>query len=45
MVKQLFEALMNGEKLLPRNDRLKIHQKTSDSERARVVCDYIAWND
>lgn len=42
MIHQLFEAIMNNHLLLSENDRTLYKQMGSDSERARVVCDYIA---
>ncbi|MBD1371686.1 dGTPase [Hazenella sp. IB182357] len=42
MIKNLFEAFMNEEKLLPENDRIKFSSRDSDLIRARVTCDYIA---
>lgn len=42
MIHQLFEAIMNNHLLLPENDRALYKQLTTDSDRARVVCDYIA---
>ncbi len=40
IVRRLFEALMDEEKLLPENDRKQLEQHPED--RARVVCDYLA---
>lgn len=42
MVKKLFEAVMNEERLLSEKDRHLISLASSDAERARIVCDYIA---
>ncbi|SDY02191.1 anti-phage deoxyguanosine triphosphatase [Thermoactinomyces sp. DSM 45892] len=42
MIHQLFEAMMNNHLLLSENDRILYQQVSSDSDRARVVCDYIA---
>lgn len=42
MIKKLFDAMMNEERLLSEKDRLFMRQVRSDTERARIVCDYIA---
>lgn len=42
IIYQLFEAMMNRPLLLPENDRNLFNQMTTDSDQARVVCDYIA---
>jgi dGTPase len=42
MIKQLFQAFMNEERLLTEHDREAFRKAESDSQRARVVCDYIA---
>ncbi|SFX07756.1 dGTPase [Thermoactinomyces sp. DSM 45891] len=42
MIHQLFEAMMNNHLLLSENDRILYQQVSADSDRARVVCDYIA---
>ncbi|WP_028775587.1 anti-phage deoxyguanosine triphosphatase [Shimazuella kribbensis] len=42
VIKQLFEAMMNEPNLLPVNDRSTIRAGISTTDKARVVCDYIA---
>lgn len=42
MIQQLFSALMTEDSLLPRSDRQRLRQTTTEAERARIVCDYIA---
>lgn len=42
VIKQLFDALINEERLLSEYDRYQFRHATSDEERARIVCDYIA---
>lgn len=42
MIQQLFSALMSESSLLPRNDRHRLRLATTEAERARIVCDYIA---
>jgi len=42
IVKKLFHALMNEERLLTEKDRALVRKAGSEAERARVVCDYIA---
>ncbi|TCS96433.1 dGTPase [Hazenella coriacea] len=42
MIQQMFQAMMNEERLLPEHDREKLSQDPSDAHKARLVCDYIA---
>ncbi|WP_241154422.1 anti-phage deoxyguanosine triphosphatase [Staphylospora marina] len=42
MIRQLFDAFMNEERLLTENDREAFRRAPNDRIRARVVCDYIA---
>jgi dGTPase len=42
IVKRLFAAIMEETRLLPENDRKKINSATSEQERARIICDYLA---
>jgi dGTPase len=42
MIQHLFAALMTESSLLPRSDRQRLRLATTEAERARIVCDYIA---
>ncbi|MRG29224.1 anti-phage deoxyguanosine triphosphatase [Laceyella tengchongensis] len=42
VIKQLFQAFMNEERLLTEHDRYQFRLASTDEQRARIVCDYIA---
>lgn len=42
MIRQMFQAMMSEERLLPEHDREKLSQDPTDAHKARLVCDYIA---
>jgi dGTPase len=42
IIKKLFAAFMSEERLLTEHDRRQWRTVQTDTERARIVCDYIA---
>jgi dGTPase len=42
IIRSLFQALLSEERLLTEHDRMLLNQASTEAERARVICDYIA---